>query len=87
MEDAPDKTVMEVLQKYLKKQDVYTRIVLVVILLLLAGGVLGAYGAMLTLAIQDQNTKYIVMASLFSCIFFWVLWKVSEPVRESVDAR
>lgn len=78
LEDAPDKTLMEVLQKYLKKQDLYTRIVLVVILLLLAGGVLGAYGAMLTLAIQDKNTKYIVLASLFSLILFWVLWKVSE---------
>lgn len=87
MEDAPDKTVMEVLQKYLKKQDVYTRIVLVVILLLLAGGVLGAYGAMLTLAIQGRNTKYIVLASLFSVILFWVLWKVSELVHKAVDAR
>ena len=76
LEDAPDKTLMEVLQTYLKKQDLYTRIVLVVILLLLAGGVLGAYGAMLTLAIQDKNTKYIVLASLFSLILFWVLWKV-----------
>lgn len=76
LEDAPDKTVMEMLQTYLKKQDLYTRVVLVVILLLLAGGALGAYAVMLMFAIRNHNTRYIVICSVFSLVLFWVLWKV-----------
>lgn len=76
LEDAPDKTIMEMLQTYLKKQDLYTRIVLVVLLLVLAGGAMGAYVVMLWYAISDNNTKYIVLVSVFSVVLFWVLWKV-----------
>ena len=78
LEDAPDKTIMEMLQTYLKKQDLYTRIVLVVVLLVLAGGAMGAYVVMLWYAISGKNTKYIVLVSVFSVVLFWVLWKVSE---------
>lgn len=78
LEDAPDKTLMEMLQTYLKKQDLYTRMVLVVVLLVLAGGALGAYVVMLWYAIDEQNTKYIVLVSVFSVVLFWVLWKVSR---------
>eukprot|EP00752_Nemacystus_decipiens_P011440 g10160.t1 len=75
LEDAPDKTLMEMLQTYLKKQDLYTRMVLVVLLLVLAGGAMGAYVVMLWYAISRQNTKYIVLVSVFSVVLFWVLWK------------
>lgn len=78
LEDAPDKTIMEMLQTYLKKQDLYTRIVLVVLLLVLAGGAMGAYVVMLWYAISGQNIKYIVLVSVFSVVLFWVLWKVRE---------
>lgn len=78
LEDAPDKTIMEMLQTYLKKQDLYTRIVLVVVLLVLAGGVMGAYVVMLLYAIREQNPKYIVLVTVFSLILFWVLWKVRK---------
>lgn len=78
LEDAPDKTIMEMLQTYLKKQDLYTRMVLVVVLLVLAGGAMGAYVVMLWFAIKDRNTKYIVLVSVFSVVLFWVLWKVRE---------
>lgn len=76
LEDAPDKTIMEMLQTYLKRQDLYTRIVLVVVLLVLAGGVMGAYVVILWFAIDGKNTKYIVLVSIFSVVLFWVLWKV-----------
>ncbi len=76
LEDAPDKTLMEMLQTYLKKQDLYTRMVLVVVLLVLAGGAMGAYAVMLYYAISGKNTKYIVLVAVFSFILFWVLWKV-----------
>lgn len=78
LEDAPDKTIMEMLQTYLKKQDLYTRMVLVVVLLVLAGGALGAYVVMLWYAISKQNTKYIVLVSVFSVVLLWVLWKVRK---------
>lgn len=81
MEDAPDKTLMEMLQTYLKKQDLYTRIVLVVVLLLLAGGVLGAYVVMVFYAIRERSVKYIVLVSVFSGIFLWVFWKVSASYK------
>lgn len=76
MEDAPDKTIMEMMQTYFKKQDLYTRISLIVLLLVLAGGVFGAYVVLLVYAIRDHNVKYIVLISVFSVVFFWVLWKV-----------
>lgn len=78
LEDAPDKTLMEMLQTYLKKQDLYTRIVLVVVLLVLAGGVLGAYVVMLWYAISEKDVKYTVLVSVFSMVIFWVLWKVKQ---------
>ncbi|CAM9566461.1 unnamed protein product [Ectocarpus sp. 6 AP-2014] len=75
LEDAPDKTLMEMLQTYLKKQDLYTRIVLVVVLLVLAGGVLGAYVVMLWSAIAEKSVKFTVLVSVFSVVLLWVLWK------------
>lgn len=78
LEDAPHKTLMEMFQSYLKKQDLYTRIMLVVVLLVLAGGVLGAYVVMLVYAIQDQSVKYITLCVAFTLFLGWVLWKVSE---------
>lgn len=82
LEDAPDKTIMEMLQTYLKKQDLYTRIVLVVVLLVLAGGVMGAYAVMLWYAISRQNIRYIVVVTVFSLVLFWVLWKVRNTHME-----
>lgn len=76
LEDAPDKTAMEMLQSYLKKQDIYTRIVFVVLLLVLAGGALGAYVIMLVYAIRRQDVKYIVLSVVFSIVLFWVIYKV-----------
>lgn len=78
--DAPDKTLMEMLQTYLKKQDLYTRMVLVVLLLVLAGGVLGAYALMVWYAIDRKEPKYIVVVSLISVVFGWVLWRVSRVI-------
>ena len=78
MENAPDKTLMEMLQSYLKKQDVYTRIVFVVLLLVLAGGVLGAYVIMLVYAIGKQDVKYIILSIVFSLVILWVLYKVGD---------
>ncbi|CAM9208523.1 unnamed protein product [Ectocarpus sp. 13 AM-2016] len=75
LEDAPDKTLMEMLQTYLKKQDLYTRIVLVVVLLVLAGGVLGAYVVMFWYAVSEKNIRYTVLVSVFSVVLLWVLWK------------
>lgn len=76
LEEAPDKTAMEMLQSYLKKQDIYTRIVFVVLLLVLAGGALGAYVIMLVYAIQEQDVKYIVLSVVLSIVLFWVIYKV-----------
>lgn len=78
VQEAPDKTLMEMLQSYLNKQDVYTRVMLVMILMVLAGGVFGAYGVLLVYAIRDHNLKYIVLCSLFTAVFLSVLWKVSR---------
>ncbi|CAM9092423.1 unnamed protein product [Scytosiphon promiscuus] len=75
LEDAPDKTLMEMLQTFLKKQDPYTRILMVVVLLLLAGGALGAYVLILWYAIDKKNPRYIGLVSVISLILFWVLWK------------
>lgn len=83
LEDAPDKTLMEMLQTYLKKQDPYTRILMVVVLLLLAGGALGAYVLILWYAIDKQNPRYIVLVSVISLILFWVLWKVSRDREQT----
>lgn len=80
LEDAPDKTLMEMLQTYLKKQDLYTRMVLVVVLLVLAGGVLGAYALMVFYAIDKKEPKYIVVVSIISVVLGWVLWRVSQSV-------
>lgn len=77
LEDAPDKTAMEILQTYLKKQDLSTRIALIVLLLVLAGGVFGAYVVMILKAVQDQNAKYIALCTTFTLVLLWVLWKVS----------
>lgn len=87
LEDAPDKTLMEMLQTYLKKQDLYTRMVLVVILLVLAGGAMGAYVVMLWYAIERHNTKYIVLVSVFSVVLFWVLWKVRNTKQKTKNPR
>lgn len=78
MEDAPDKTLMEMLQTYLKKQDIYTQVVLAVVLLLLAGGALGAYVVVLVYAITEGKTTYIVLSTLFSVVLIWVVWNVSN---------
>lgn len=83
LEDAPDKTLMEMLQTYLKKQDPYTRILMVVVLLLLAGGALGAYVLILWYAISKQNPRYIALVSIISLILFWVLWKVRSENTQS----
>lgn len=85
MEDAPDKTLMEMLQTYLKKQDLYTRIVLVVVLLVLAGGALGAYAVMLFFAIEKKDTKYIIVCTVFTMVLGWVLWKVSTATIDSIE--
>lgn len=76
LEQAPDKTIMEMLQSYLKKQDLSTRISLIVVLLVLSGGALGAYGVILYFAIEEQQTRYIVMVTLVTLVLCWVLWKV-----------
>lgn len=81
MQDAPDKTLMEMLQTYLKKQNLYTRIVFIVVLLLLAGGVLGAYVIMVLYAVREKSVKYIVLVSVFTCFFLWVIWKVSSQAN------
>ena len=72
MEDAPDKTLKEMLQAYLKKQDVYTRIVFVVLfLLVLAGGVLGAYVIM-------QAIAYVILSVVLCLGLLWVIFKVGD---------
>ena len=72
MEDAPDKTLKEMLQAYLKKQDAYTRIVFVVLfLLVLAGGVLGAYVIM-------QAIAYVILSVVLCLGLLWVIFKVGD---------
>lgn len=77
LEDAPDKTVMEMVQAYLKKQDLQTRIALIGLLVVLGGGVFGAYGVIFYRAVIEGNTKFIVLLICFTVIIVWVVWKVS----------
>lgn len=76
LEDAPDKTIMEMVQAYLKKQDMSTRVTLIALLLMLCVGVFGVYVLIFYKAVQDKNAKYIVLCVAFSLIIGWVTWKV-----------
>lgn len=87
LEDAPDKTLMEMLQSYLNNQDVYTRLTLIFVLMVLAGGVFGAYGVLVVYAVRDQKPKYIVLCCGVTLVFLWVLYKVSKSVGAIVQRQ
>lgn len=77
MQEAPNKTLMEMLQSYLDSKDMHTRVLLVLLLFVLAGGVFGAYGVLLMYAIRDHKPQYIALCIVFTLALLWVLWKVS----------
>ncbi|CAM9735350.1 unnamed protein product, partial [Choristocarpus tenellus] len=73
--DAAHKTVMEKIQGYLKEQDSLTRFGIIALLATFFAGIMGAYVAILVLAITEGNVRYIAVCVTVTAALCWVLWK------------